>query len=90
MLTAGQIRAARAWLGWKQAELAEASGVALQTVKFIEQGRTEDPRSSSLDKIEAAFRTHGLEFFDGNSPLPPGGPGVRLRDASPDTKGGEP
>lgn len=81
MLTAGQIRAARAFLGWKQADLAAASGVNVQTVKFIEQGRTEDPRSSSLDKIEKAFTEAGLEFTPPDQPLPPGGPGVRLRSS---------
>lgn len=84
MLTAAQIRAARAWLGWTQAQLADASGVDIQTLKFIEQGRTKDPRSSSLDKIEAAFEGAGLEFLDPGKPLPPGGAGVRLKE-----KGGE-
>jgi transcriptional regulator with XRE-family HTH domain len=83
MLSAGQIRAARAWLGWTQAQLAEAADVDVQTIKFIEQGRSKDPRGSTLDKLERAFEAAGLEFIDPDKPLPPGGPGVRMR------KGGE-
>lgn len=63
MVTPAQIRAARALLGWKQAQLAEASGVSEMSIKNIERGVT-DPRSSTLAAIEAAFLAHGVIFLD--------------------------
>ena len=77
MLTPGQIRAARALLGWKQTDLAKASGVSEISIKNIERGAT-DARSSTIGKIEAAFLSAGLVFLDAGVNRS-GGPGVRLR-----------
>ena len=54
MITAGQIRAARALIGWKQGDLAAASGVGEAAIKNLERGAS-DPRSSTLQAIQAAF-----------------------------------
>lgn len=59
MITAKQIKAARALVGWKQSDLAEASGLAEVTIRVLEQGRG-DPRLSTLQKIEAAFVKVGV------------------------------
>ncbi len=76
MLTPAQIRAARALLGWSQAELAAASGVALQSIKNIETGKT-DPRLSTATALRRALEAAGVIFLnDGESVN--GGPGVRL------------
>ncbi len=76
MLIPAQIRAARALLSWSQAELAEASGVALQSIKNIETGKT-DPRLSTATALRRALEKAGVVFLtDGESVN--GGPGVRL------------
>ena len=74
MLTSEQIRAARAMLRIEQRELAEISGVSLETVKRIE--RTPGPISAytgTVDKLRRALESAGNEFSDGDQP------GVRLK-----------
>ena len=74
MLTSEQIRAARAMLRIEQRELAEKSGVSLETIKRIE--RTPGPISAytgTVDKLRRALESAGIEFSDGDQP------GVRLR-----------
>ena len=74
MLTSEQIRAARAMLRIEQRELAERSGVSLETVKRIE--RTPGPISAytgTVDKLRRALESAGIEFSDGDQP------GVRLK-----------
>jgi transcriptional regulator with XRE-family HTH domain len=61
MITAKQIRAARALIGWRQSDLAEKSGLAEITVRKIEKGDC-DPRASSLARIEVAFNDVGIVF----------------------------
>lgn len=78
MLTAAQIRAGRALLGWKQVDLAERSGVSEIAIKKIERNEA-DPRGSTLEKIQRAFWESGVEFFDAGQMLEPGGQGVRFR-----------
>ena len=58
MITIAQIRAARALIGWKQAELARASGISEVAIKNMERGAT-DPRVSTLAAIERAFDEAG-------------------------------
>jgi transcriptional regulator with XRE-family HTH domain len=73
MLTSEQIRAARAMLRIEQRELADKSGVSLETVKRIE--RTPGPISAyaaTVDKLRRALESAGIEFSDGDAP------GVRL------------
>jgi transcriptional regulator with XRE-family HTH domain len=74
MLTSEQIRAARAMLRIEQRELAERSGVSLETVKRIE--RTPGPISAytgTVDKLRRALESAGIEFSNGDQP------GVRLK-----------
>ncbi|WP_040676194.1 helix-turn-helix transcriptional regulator [Nitrobacter sp. Nb-311A] len=64
------------FLGWSQAELADASGVALQSIKNIETGRT-DPRVSTATALRRALESAGVIFLaEGESVN--GWPGVRL------------
>jgi transcriptional regulator with XRE-family HTH domain len=60
-LYASQVRAARALLGWKQEDLAEASGMSLTAVRSFETGYT--PRGSTLNAIRTAIENAGLEFL---------------------------
>jgi len=74
MISARQIRAARALLGWSQQDLADRAIVSLNAVTRIEQGSS-DPRVSTMAAIEKALAKAGIEF------LPRGdkGEGVRLK-----------
>jgi transcriptional regulator with XRE-family HTH domain len=61
MITAKQIKAGRALAGWRQRDLAEATGLAEITIRVVERGET-DPRSSTLQKIQQAFMRAGVVF----------------------------
>ncbi len=77
MITASQIRAARALIGWKQTDLANASGVSEMSIKNIERGAT-DPRASTLLSLQTALEGAGVVFLDPGIQRD-GGHGVRLR-----------
>jgi transcriptional regulator with XRE-family HTH domain len=77
MITAAQIRAARALIGWKQTDLAAKSGVSEISIKNIERGHT-DPRSSTLGALQAAFDKVGVVFLEPGDTRD-GGIGVRLK-----------
>src|SRR5688572_20747484 len=59
MVMAMQIRAARAALKWKQAELAQRSGISEPAINRIERGESE-PRYSTFSSILSAFRKAGI------------------------------
>jgi transcriptional regulator with XRE-family HTH domain len=77
MITAGQIRAARALIGWKQSDLAKKSGISEITIKNVEREATLGPRSTTLGAIQAAFERAGVAFLDPGD-IRDGGEGVRL------------
>jgi transcriptional regulator with XRE-family HTH domain len=56
-----QARAARSWLGWTQAELAERARVGLSTVKDYEGGKR-TPIANNLDAMQRALEQAGMEF----------------------------
>lgn len=73
MLTPEQSRAARGWLDWSQADLAERAKVSLSTVRDFEKGRRV-PIANNLDAIERALAEGGVvPVFDGEVPV-----GVRV------------
>jgi transcriptional regulator with XRE-family HTH domain len=61
VITSSQIRAARAIINAKQSELAKAAGISLATLNNIERG-VGDPRTSTLDAIERALLSAGVEI----------------------------
>ena len=75
LVTAGQMRAARALLGISQAELARRAGVSVPTIKRCESDAENVPTVSAetQEKICAILKTEGVEFTNGNYP------GVRMR-----------
>jgi len=79
MLTAAQIRAARALLGWSQPALAQASGLSLPTIVRME-GQQGPGRSAAanVDAVQRALEEAGVIFL-GAKELYQGGPGVRLK-----------
>jgi ribosome-binding protein aMBF1 (putative translation factor) len=56
-----QIRAARNWLAWTQAELAEKAKVGLSTVKDYESGKR-TPIANNLEAIKRALERGGIQF----------------------------
>ncbi|MBI5162844.1 MAG: helix-turn-helix domain-containing protein [Magnetospirillum sp.] len=60
-ITPRQIRAARALLGWSQAELAQRAGVHKNALARLEAGRT-DPRVSTMDAVIEALTAEGITF----------------------------
>jgi len=81
MITAEQIRGARAMLRWTASALADASGVSLPTIQRMEACEGV-PKSTAknLDLIQRALEKAGIKFIDQNG----GGPGVRLQDRMAD------
>jgi ribosome-binding protein aMBF1 (putative translation factor) len=77
MITPEQSRAARGWLDWTQADLAERAKVSLSTVRDFEKHRRV-PIANNLDAIERVIRGQGIEPVDHE-----GRPaGILVRDAS--------
>lgn len=78
MLSAEQIRAARALVRWDQSRLASEAGVSVETIKRLEKmdGPLLAATGTTLAKIQSALESAGVVFIDQNG----NGPGVRLRD----------
>lgn len=65
MISPEQCRAARAWLGWPQPELAKRARVGLSTVRDFETG-ARNPIVHNREAIQRALETEGVRFlFDG-------------------------
>ena len=80
MITAAQLRSARALLGIDQRQLAELSGLSVPTIQRMEasdgviRGNVD-----SLMKLVAALESAGLELIPEGGASPAGGRGVRLK-----------
>jgi transcriptional regulator with XRE-family HTH domain len=61
IMDSGQLRAARAWLGWSQGELADKAGVGRGVVAEYERG-ARLPYESSKDALIAALNEAGITF----------------------------
>ncbi|RMD69878.1 MAG: helix-turn-helix domain-containing protein [Gammaproteobacteria bacterium] len=83
MITAAQMKAARALLGWDQARLAEEAGLSLATIQRMESS-AEDVRGNvdSLMKVVRALERGGVELINEGAASLQGGRGVRLRKGS--------
>ena len=80
MITAAQLRAARALLGMDQRDLAEASGLSLPTIQRMEASDgTIRGNVDSLVKLISALEAAGIELIGDGAPSQAGGRGVRLR-----------
>ena len=83
MMTAGQLRAARALLGIDQKTLAELAGVSVPTIQRMEasQGNVRGV-VESLTKIVDALNAAGVELIAEGAQSTGGGRGVRLKEPS--------
>lgn len=57
-----QCRAARAWLGWTQEELARRSVVGLSTIKDFEMAKRQ-PLTAIRMQLQRTFEAAGVEFL---------------------------
>jgi len=74
MLTAEQVRGARAMLRMEQRQLADAAGVSVETIKRMERATGEAPTNArTATAIQRALENAGVEFTNGDQP------GVRMR-----------
>jgi predicted transcriptional regulator len=80
MMTAAQLRAARALLGIDQKTLADMSGVSLPTIQRMEASDG-NVRGivDTLTKVIEALNAAGVELIGENARSESGGRGVRLR-----------
>jgi DNA-binding transcriptional regulator YiaG len=69
MMSPAQCRAARAWLGWSQQELARRANVGLLTVKDYERGGRR-PMTNNMIAMQEAIEGAGvrLTFRDDGTP----------------------
>jgi transcriptional regulator with XRE-family HTH domain len=80
MVTAAQLRAARALVGLDQRALAEASGLSLPTIQRMEASEgVIRGNVDSLMKLIAALETAGVELISEGGISDKGGRGVRLK-----------
>lgn len=80
MITAAQLKAARALLGIDQKTLAEASGLSLPTIQRMEASDgTIRGNVDSLVKLVGALDAAGVELIAEGAASPGGGRGVRLK-----------
>jgi transcriptional regulator with XRE-family HTH domain len=84
MISAAQMRAARALLGIDQKTLAELSGLSVPTIQRMEAS-SGNVRGvvDSLTKVVAALDTAGIELIGEGATSAAGGRGVRLKTAAP-------
>jgi DNA-binding transcriptional regulator YiaG len=69
MISPEQCRAARAWLGWPQPELARHAKVGLSTVRDFETG-ARTPIANNRQAIQRALEGAGIRFlFERETPL---------------------
>ena len=80
MITAGQMRAARALLGIDQRRLAELSGLSLPTIQRMEASEgVIRGNVDSLMKLTGALEEAGIVLLGDGAASAPGGRGVRLK-----------
>ena len=81
MITAAQLRAARAFLGIEQRRLAELSGLSVPTIQRMEasdgviRGNVD-----SLMKLVGALDAAGIELIGEGAVSSSGGRGIRLKE----------
>ena len=77
MLVSKQIRAGRALLGMRQKELADRAGIAVPTLRRMEDDNIGPERSTAgaVQRVQECLEAAGVEFTNGDAP------GVRLRPA---------
>jgi transcriptional regulator with XRE-family HTH domain len=82
MITAAQMRAARALLGIDQRQLADLAGLSVPTIQRMEASDgTVRGVIDTLTKLVEALDRAGIELIGDNAVSREGGRGVRLKEA---------
>lgn len=83
MITAAQLRAARALASLDQRALAALAGLSVPTIQRMEaSGGVVRGNVDSLTKLVSALEAAGVDLIGEGSSSPAGGRGVRLRKAA--------
>ncbi len=78
MITASQIRAARALLRWSAEKLAEQSDLSWKTIQRLESAKgVPSSNVKTLEAIKTTLEAAGVTFINAEDHL---GPGVRLTE----------
>ena len=81
VITAEQIRAGRAAIGWSAEQLSNAAGIVRRTLVAIEsQSGVPSANARTLQQLQSALESAGIEFVG----TPSDGPGIRIRTGSRD------
>jgi transcriptional regulator with XRE-family HTH domain len=89
LITAAQLRAARALAGIDQKTLAERAGVSVPTIQRMEASEgVVRGVIDTLIKVIAALEESGVELIGDNQVSEGGGRGVRLKQPAPPAKQG--
>ena len=81
MITANQLRAARALLNIDQRQIAELADLSVPTIQRMEASDgVVRGNVDSLMKLVSALEHAGIELINPGAPSPGGGRGVRLRE----------
>ena len=84
MITAAQVKAARALLGLSQNELAKKTGLGIATIKRLELSTELRGAATTLWKVQTVLENAGVEFLTASSESGPGSSPegrCRLREA---------
>lgn len=83
MITAAQLRAARALAGLDQRKLARLAGLSVPTIQRMEASESVVRGNvDSLTKLISALEDAGVELIAEDAPSQSGGRGVRLRKSA--------
>jgi transcriptional regulator with XRE-family HTH domain len=83
MITASQLKAARAFLDIDQRDLAELSGLSVPTIQRMESSDgVIRGNVDSLVKLIGALESAGIELIHEGAASPSGGRGVRMREST--------
>jgi DNA-binding transcriptional regulator YiaG len=66
-----QSRAARAWLGWSQLEMARRANVSLRTVQAFERGET-SPQTAKVAAMRRVVEQAGIQLIFDRTGMPAG------------------
>lgn len=71
MITAAQVRMARAGLRWSAQELADKAGVSWATIQRLEKDKDDAPlsRKTTLDAVASVLTAAGVEFIGADGVL---------------------
>ena len=87
MITAAQLRAARALLGIDQRQLADLSGLSVPTIQRMEASDgVIRANMDSFMKLISALEDAGVELISSSALSAGGGRGVRLKEDTPKSK----